>query len=68
MIVFASASLLLAIKEAVNIAVPTESVFSVFVNKLILSSPFRFINYHFNLSACCARRPRKLCVKVTTSQ
>ena len=67
MIVFASASLLSAIKEAVNNAVPTESVFNALVNSLIYSSSFRFI-YHFNLSACCARRPRKLCVKVTTSQ
>ena len=68
MIVFASASLLLAIKEAANNAVPTESVFNALVNSLIYSSSFRFFTYHFNLSACCARRPRKLCVKVTTSQ
>ena len=40
--VFASASLL-AIKEAVNIAVPTESVFNALVNSLIYSSSFRFL-------------------------
>ena len=68
MIEFASASVFVAIREAVNSAVPTASVFNALVNSLIYSSSFRFINYHFNLSACCARRPRKLCVKVTTSQ
>ena len=43
MIVFASASLLMAIKEAVNIAVPTASVFNALVNSLIYSSSFRFL-------------------------
>ena len=42
MIVFASASLL-AIREAVSIAVPTESVFNALVNSLIYSSSFRFL-------------------------
>ena len=68
MIEFASASVFVAIREAVNNAVPTASVFNALVNSLIYSSSFRFFTYHFNLSACCARRPRKLCVKVTTSQ
>ena len=43
MIVFASASVFVAIREAVNNAVPTASVFNALVNSLIYSSSFRFL-------------------------
>ena len=49
MIEFASASVFVAIREAINNAVPTASVFSVFVIKLILSSPFRFYYLPFHI-------------------